>query len=173
MYYLALACVLGAYLLYRRFVDLPTGRVCIAIRDNEDRALVLGYNTFTFKLIVLIVASITAALAGLLYALNQPLISPNVAGLGYTIIALLIILIGGVGTLSGAIIGAAVYRLLEFLLDKWFGESAAFLLGAVYIALVLFLPYGIVGTWQMRAFQVRQGWQRLAQMFSGSRRTPS
>ncbi|MCZ7669220.1 MAG: branched-chain amino acid ABC transporter permease [Chloroflexi bacterium] len=52
------------YLIYRRFVDSPTGRVCVAIRENEDRALMLGYNTFYFKLSALIVASITAALAG-------------------------------------------------------------------------------------------------------------
>lgn len=170
MYYLALICVVGAYLLYRRFVDSPTGRVCIAIRENEDRALMLGYNTFYFKLIVLMLASITAALAGTLHALHQPLVSPNVASLGYTIIALLIILIGGVGTLSGAIVGALVFRLLEFLLDKWFGAAASFLLGAVYVALVLFLPYGIVGTWQLRSFQIRQGWQRLAGFFTGNRK---
>ena len=55
----------------------------------------------------------------------------------------MIILIGGVGTLSGAIIGAAVFRLLEFFLDKWFGEAASFLLGVVYIAIVLFIPFAM------------------------------
>ena len=166
MYYLTLLCVIAAYLIYRRFVDSPTGRVCVAIRENEDRALMLGYNTFYFKLIVLIVSSITAALAGTLHALHQPLISPNVASLGYTIIALLIILIGGVGTLSGAFIGAGAFRLLEFFLDKWFGENASFLLGVVYIGLVLFLPYGIVGTWQLRSANIRAGWSRLTRMFT-------
>lgn len=167
MYYLCLVCVIAAYLIYKRFVDSPTGRVCIAIRENEDRALMLGYNTFYFKLIVLIVSSITAALAGTLHALHQPLVSPNTASLGYTIIALLIILIGGMGTLSGAVLGAGVFRLLEFFLDKWFGAAASYILGLVYILLVLFLPYGIVGTWQMQSFQIRQGWQRLAGLFSG------
>lgn len=168
MYYLALVAVVVTYLIYRRFVDSPTGRVCTAIRDNENRALMLGYNTFLFKLIVLIVASVTAALAGTLHALHQPLVSPNVASLGYTIIALLIILIGGVGTLSGALVGAAVFRLLEFLLDKWFGESASFLLGAVYIALVMFLPFGVVGTWRMRSPRIREGWKQLRERFSRS-----
>ncbi|NIV32083.1 MAG: hypothetical protein GWN58_22160, partial [Anaerolineae bacterium] len=87
-----------------------------------------------------------------------------VAGLGFTIIAFLIILIGGIGTLSGALIGAAVYRLLEFFFDKWFGETASFLLGVIFVLLVLFVPYGIVGTWQLRRLEWKQGWQRLIGM---------
>ena len=146
LYLIMLFFTLIVYLLYRRFVDSPTGRVCVAIRENEDRALMLGYNTFYFKLIALIVASVTAALAGFFHALHQPIVSPAVAGLGWTVAALLIILMGGIGTLSGALVGAAVFRLLEFYLDKWFGENASFLLGVVYILLVLFIPFGIVGT---------------------------
>jgi branched-chain amino acid transport system permease protein len=152
------------YLLYKRFVDSPTGRVCIAIRENEDRALMLGYNTFYFKLAALIVSSITAALAGFLHTIHSPIVSPTVAGLGYTVAALLIILMGGIGTLSGAIFGAAVFRLLEFYLDRWFGEYASFLLGLVYVGLVMFIPFGIVGTWQARQLQINEGRARILKM---------
>jgi branched-chain amino acid transport system permease protein len=164
LYLIALFMTLFVYLVYRRFVDSPTGRACIAIRENEDRALMLGYNTFYFKLAALIVSSITAALAGFLHTIHSPIVSPTVAGLGYTIAALLIILMGGIGTLSGAIIGAAAYRLLEFYLDRWFGEYASFLLGLVYVGLVMFLPFGIVGTWQARQFQIKQGRDRILKM---------
>ena len=160
-YLIMLVFTFIVYLIYRRFVDSPTGRVCVAIRENEDRALMLGYNTFFFKLTALVVASITAALAGFFHALHQPIVSPSVAGLGWTVAALLIILIGGIGTLSGALVGAAVFRLLEFYLDKWFGENASFLLGVVYVLLVLFVPYGIVGTWRLRKFRIQEGRDRL------------
>ncbi len=163
-YFIALAFAVLVYLLYRRFVDSPTGHVCTAIRENEDRAKMLGFNTFYFKLAALTLASITAALAGLLHALFKPIVSPEVASMGYTVDVLLIILIGGMGTLSGAMIGAALYRLLEFYLHKWFGESAGFLLGAIYVTFVLFVPYGIVGTWRLKSFQIRQGWTRFARM---------
>ena len=166
-YFIALAFTALIYLLYRRFVDSPTGRVCIAIRENEGRARMLGFNTFYFKFAALTVASITAALAGLLNALYKPIVSPEIAHMGYTVDALLIILIGGMGTLSGAMIGAALYRLLEFYLHKWFGESAAFLLGALYVAFVLFVPYGIVGTWKLRGFHWRQGWDRFIKLLTG------
>lgn len=154
-YLVTLLLTFFIYLLYRRFVDSPTGRVCIAIRENEDRALMLGYNTFYFKLSALMLASITAAFAGLLHTLHQPIVSPNIAGLGWTVAALLIILIGGVGTLSGALVGATVFRLLQFFLDKWFGENASFLLGAIYVGLVLFLPFGIVGAWRAKAWRLK------------------
>ncbi|MDX1613094.1 MAG: branched-chain amino acid ABC transporter permease [Candidatus Promineifilaceae bacterium] len=164
LYLIALLLTFAIYFIYRRFVDSPTGRVATAIRENEDRALMLGYNTFYFKLVVLLVASLTAALAGFLHTIHQPIVSPNVASLGWTVVALLIILIGGVGTLTGALVGAGVFRLLEFFLDRWFGESASFLLGAVYVALVLFVPYGIVGTWRVRALEIRSGRQRLLRL---------
>lgn len=165
LYLIALFMTFLVYLIYRRFVDSPTGRVCIAIRENEDRALMLGYNTFYFKLAALIVSSITAALAGFLHTIHQPIVSPTVAGLGYTVAALLIILMGGIGTLSGAIFGAAVFRLLEFYLDRWFGEYASFLLGLVYVILVLFIPFGIVGTWNAKQLQIKQGREKLLKMF--------
>jgi branched-chain amino acid transport system permease protein len=169
LYLIVLGVTFMIYLVYRRFVDSPTGRVCIAIRENEDRALMLGYNTFYFKLVALVVASITAVIAGFFHTIHQPIVSPNVAGLGWTVAALLIILIGGVGTLSGAIIGAAVFRLLEYFLDKWFGESASFLLGLVYVGIVMFLPFGIVGTWYARSAQIKVGRKRLMMLLRGKR----
>lgn len=159
-YFVALTILFLVYFFYQRFVNSPTGRVCVAIRENEDRATMLGFNAFYFKLAALIVSAITASLAGMLHALYQPIIRPDVAGLGFTIAALLMILIGGIGTLSGALIGAATYRLLSFFLEHRFGGASQLLIGGVYIAIVLFLPYGIVGTWRLRSFGVKQAWQR-------------
>ncbi len=166
-YFITMAFTVIVYLLYRRFVDSPTGRVCLAIRDNEDRARMLGFNTFYFKLTALTVASITAALAGALHSVFAFTVSPEVASMDYTVDALLIILIGGMGTLSGAMVGAGLFKLSDFYFDKWFGESATFILGAVYVIFVLFVPYGIVGTWMLRGLHWRQGWNRLLRLFTG------
>ncbi len=166
-YYVALFAMVFAYMLFRRFVNSPTGRVCVAIRENEGRAKMLGYNTFRFKLAALMLASITAALAGMLHTLYKPLVSPEIASLGYTVDALLMILIGGIGTLSGALAGAGVFRLLDFYFSKWFGESAGFLIGAVYVAIVLFLPYGIVGTWRTKSVNWTRGMARIRGLFGG------
>lgn len=168
LYFIALAILVLVFMVYKRFVNSPTGRVCTAIRENEGRALMLGYNTFYFKLAALILSSLTAALAGMMHAIYQPIVSPNVAGLGFTVTALLITLIGGVGTLNGALIGAVVYRLLDYGLRRYIGESASFINGAVYVLIVLFLPFGIVGTWRMKSFQLKKGWDRLFHLFTNS-----
>jgi branched-chain amino acid transport system permease protein len=166
LYFVTLAILILVFLLYKRFVNSPTGRVCTAIRENEGRALMLGYNTFFFKLTALMLSSLTAALAGGLHTIYQPIVSPNVAGLGYTVTALLIILIGGVGTLNGALVGAVVFRLLDYGLRRYIGESASFINGAIYVAIVLFLPYGIVGTWKLKSMNMQQGWERLLGMLN-------
>jgi branched-chain amino acid transport system permease protein len=163
-YTLAVLLLVGVYIFYRRFVNSPSGRVCVAIRENEGRAKMLGYNTTIFKIIVLVISSLTASLAGFLHTLYQPIVSPNVSGLGYTVTGLLIVLIGGVGTLNGAIIGAFVLRLLDYFLRRFIGEAASFITGAIYVVFVLFIPYGIVGTWRLKRFNFKEGWQRLRQM---------
>jgi branched-chain amino acid transport system permease protein len=168
-YFVALAFMFLVYFFYRRFVNSPTGRVCTANRENEDRAVMLGFNTFYFKLAALIVSSITAALAGLLHALSFPIIRPDIAGLGFTIAALLMILIGGVGTLSGALIGAAVFKLLSFVFETRFPELSQVVLGVIYIGIVLYLPYGIVGTWKLKSFRLQEGRDRLWQMIFGKK----
>ncbi|MFH2038955.1 MAG: branched-chain amino acid ABC transporter permease [Chloroflexota bacterium] len=168
LYFIALTILVFVFMVYKRFINSPTGRVCTAIRENEGRALMLGYNTFYFKLTALMLSSLTAALAGMMHTIYQPIVSPNVAGLGFTVSALLIILIGGVGTLNGALIGAVVFRLLDYGLRRYIGESASFINGAVYVLIVLFLPFGIVGTWRMKSLQIRQGWKRLLGMFANS-----
>ncbi|MGA9597517.1 MAG: hypothetical protein WBV06_15285, partial [Acidimicrobiia bacterium] len=83
--------------------------------------------------------------------------------------ALLVVLIGGLGTISGAVVGAAVFRLLEYYLDRWFGGTSALLIGVAYVAIVLYLPYGIVGTWRVRSLRLREGRNRLLRLATGDR----
>jgi branched-chain amino acid transport system permease protein len=160
-YFIALAILFVVYFFYKRFVNSPTGHVCIAIRENEDRATMLGYNTFYFKLVALIISAITAALAGAMHGIFNPIIRPGIASSHMTIAALLMILMGGIGTLNGALLGAALFKLLSFFLEKWFGGTSQVIIGLVYILLVLFMPYGIVGTWRLRSASIRQGWESL------------
>jgi branched-chain amino acid transport system permease protein len=142
--------------------------VCVAIRENEDRAKMLGFNTFYFKLAALIVAAITAGLAGVLHMLYKPIVSPEIATMHYTVDGLLMLLIGGLGTLSGAMVGGGTFKILDHYLPKAFPDSADYILGVVYVLLVLFVPYGIVGTWRSRAFQIKQGRQRLLKYLTDS-----
>ena len=164
-YFIALTFMFAVYFLYQRFVNSPTGRVCIAIRENEDRATMLGYNTFYFKLVAMIISAVTAALAGAVHALFLPIIRPGATGVEFTVAALLMVLMGGIGTLSGAMIGATTFKLLSFFFERTFGEFSQVIIGVIYILIVLFFPYGIVGTWRLRSFEIKRGRDRLVTYF--------
>jgi branched-chain amino acid transport system permease protein len=158
-YFLALAFAVTAYLLLRLFVSSPAGHVWAAIRENEARALSLGYNTLVFKIQATVVSGILAALAGALYGLWNLGATPDTMDVPTTINALLMAIIGGSGTLIGPMLGAGVLQLLGYLLNTWLGSIWQLVFGLIYVLLVLFLPYGIVGTWRMRNFPWRGVWR--------------
>lgn len=161
-YYLTLIFMVLMYLFARRLTESPTGRVMIAIRENEQRAAAIGYNTLIFKLIAIVASGVMAGLAGGLTALWQLNASPALLGVGTTIDALLMTIIGGIGTLIGPVLGAGVLELLGFYLNRTFGPSWALVLGFVFVLIVMFLPYGIVGTWRLRRISLGRGWEVLA-----------
>ena len=162
-YYLALIFFVIVFLAAKRLVESPTGRVMIAARDNEDRATMIGYNTFWYKLISFVAAGVFAALAGALSALYNVSITPAVLSVSTTIDALAMTIIGGVGTLVGPIIGAAIIQLLGYWLERWFGSSWTLVYGTIFMLIVIFLPFGIVGTIRARSFRWKEGWQQWLQ----------
>lgn len=157
-YYIVLVIFVGTFVFIRRLVNSPTGAVFQAIRENEDRALAIGYDTLRYKLLSLIVAGALAALAGMLQVLLNKKVGPELLGVSYTVDPLLMTVIGGVGTFGGPVIGAAGLHLL----DVFFRDSAlviggitvdiasiwSLLLGVVFILVVIVFPQGVVGTWQ-------------------------
>jgi branched-chain amino acid transport system permease protein len=168
-YFLALAFAVGVFLLVKLCVDSPSGRVWAAIRENEARATSIGYNTLMFKVQATIISGVIAALAGALDALWNLSATPQTMEVGTTINALLMAIIGGSGTIIGPMLGAGVLQLLGYLLNLWLGSVWQLVFGLIYILLVLFVPYGIVGTWRTRNLEWRAVWQERLQTWS----TPS
>jgi branched-chain amino acid transport system permease protein len=159
-YFLALIFFVAVFLVARRLVNSPTGRVMIATRDNENRAMMIGYNTVWFKLSAFIAAGVFAALAGALSALYNVSVTPALLSTAKTIDALAMTIIGGAGTLVGPVIGATIVQLLGYWLERWFGSTWTLIYGIIFMLIVIFLPYGIVGTIRARAFKWKEGWQR-------------
>lgn len=164
-YYLTLIFMVAMYLFARRLTESPAGHVMIAIRENEQRAAAIGYNTTVFKLIAIVASGVMAGLAGGLTALWQLNASPTLLGVGTTIDALLMTIIGGIGTLIGPVLGAGVLELLGFYLNRTFGPRWTLILGLVFVLIVMFLPYGIVGTWRLRRISFGRGWETLGRRF--------
>lgn len=162
-YYLTLALLALAYWVVQQVLHSPTGRVLRALHDNEARAQMLGYNTFQFKLIAIVLAGLLATGAGVLRGLALKGASPGVLGLDFTMTPLLMTIVGGSGTFAGPVIGAFLLHLTEELLRDTvitlggvpinIGERWALLLGVIFIIIVLIFPQGIVGTlhrWRLR-----------------------
>jgi len=143
-YYLALACLIAAYLLARALVSSPFGAVLRGIRENEAKTVVLGYNTRLYKIAVVALAYALGGLAGALYApfagfANTELLFWLLSGQ-----VLIMVIVGGQGTLIGPILGAAFFMLLEHQLSS-FTEAWALFFGLIFVAFVLFAPEGIWG----------------------------
>jgi branched-chain amino acid transport system permease protein len=144
-YNLALLFLALALLVVYSLVRRPGGRVLVAIRENEDRTLMLGYNSFANKLWAFVISGTISGTAGVVFALLFGYVGSSFASIQYSIDALLYTLLGGAGTVLGPVLGAA---LMIVLIDKLSEFTVAYLLfvGVALIALTLWFPRGILGT---------------------------
>ena len=144
-YNLALALFAAALLATYALVRSPAGRVLAAIRENEPRVTMLGYQTFRYKLLALAVSGAISGAAGAAYALLFSYVGSTFASIQYSILPLLWALLGGAGTTLGPLIGTA---LMFYLIDTISGYTSAYLLvvGVALVLLVLLFPKGILGT---------------------------
>lgn len=144
MFWLAFACMVGVFLLLGMILRSPFGRTVVGIRLNEGRMRALGYDVARYKLAVFIIAGTLAGLAGFLEASRATFMNPAHAGWHESALVLVIVLLGGMGTLYGPILGAFILVLLEDqvsgLTDRWL-----LVMGLFVIAMVLFLPNGVAG----------------------------
>lgn len=163
-YFVALAFMLLMYFVTHRIVNSPTGWVFVAIRENESRVRMIGYNPAVYRSIAFTTAAVIAGLAGALYALWTMSATPTMTAMNLTINALIMSMLGGMGTLIGPMLGAGLMEFLGHFFYQWFGARWPLVFGVLFILLVLFLPYGIVGTWQLRRLELRQGWKRLLRL---------
>src|ERR1700693_147169 len=125
-------------------VRSPFGRSLAGIRERELRMQILGYNTWLHKYIAFIIAGGFGGLAGVLWALTNGHVSPETVVLTTSVDALLMVVLGGAGTLVGGAIGAfiviAFREYLSTLVPWW-----QYVLGAVYVLTILYLPSGLMG----------------------------
>ena len=122
------------------------GLALMAIRDDDIGSQAVGVNIFRCKLTCFLVSAfVTGVTAGILY-LNTIFIQPFEAfGIGWTVKLLFIVIIGGIGTIEGPIVGAFIYVLLQQLLSEYVGYNLI-ILGTIAIAVIFFAPKGIMGT---------------------------
>ncbi|MER9397596.1 MULTISPECIES: branched-chain amino acid ABC transporter permease [unclassified Mesorhizobium] len=149
-YMSALALFSVVLLITLAIVRSRYGRVLVAVRENEERTKMLGYDTFSNKLIAVVVSGTICAASGAAYALLFGYVGSSFASVQYSILPLLWVLLGGAATTLGALLGTVF---MYYVIDTASGYTSAYLLivGIALILLVLFFPKGILGT-------IRQRW---------------
>jgi branched-chain amino acid transport system permease protein len=144
-YFLVAACLVLSLAACRALVRSPFGRALQAIRENERRFTSLGRDPRVFKLAVFVVAATFAGLAGALFAPFRGFASPEVMFWVFSGQGLMMIIMGGVGTLIGPVVGAMVFILIQEVLSSY-TEHWMIFAGVVFVLMVIFLPGGLVGT---------------------------
>jgi urea transport system permease protein len=140
--------LIAVYLLLRLILASPFGRIAVAVRENETRVSLLGYDPRKIKLGVFIVGGAIAGFAGALYVNWGAFVSPTIFALSLSAEIIIWITIGGLGTLIGPVIGCFIIQYLNSKIGSQQTFNSNLILGAILIGFVLLLPKGLVPTFQ-------------------------
>jgi branched-chain amino acid transport system permease protein len=145
-YFVVLAIVALCIAFAARVVASPFGLVLGAMRDNEPRARSIGYDVNRFKLIAFVMSGTMSGLAGALYALNNRLVGLDTVDWHTSGKVVMMTILGGIGTLYGAIAGAGLFESLEFFISKTpIGDETNIVMGTIFAVVILTARRGIVG----------------------------
>jgi len=145
LYVITVLCLGATYLLCRWIIRSRAGRVLVAVRDSEKRVVFSGYTPPSYKLFVFVVSAGLAGLAGLLYAPQVGIITPAQIGVLPSLEMVIWVAVGGRGSLAGAVLGAVSVNYGRSVLTNYFPELWPFILGGLFVLVVLLFPDGMVG----------------------------
>jgi branched-chain amino acid transport system permease protein len=155
-YYLVIVCLLGCYLLSRWILSGAFGRALVGIRENDTRMELLGYNVPALKTAIFSIGGAMAGLAGCLFANWAEIVTPSVFSLGQSAEVIIWVIVGGLGTLVGPMIGAVVLGSLKIALGTQTLIDNSLILGGILILVVLLIPRGFAPAsvmWRRRLAQ--------------------
>jgi branched-chain amino acid transport system permease protein len=160
-YYMVLILVIFCVFMVYRLVHSNTGRTLMTIRDDASAAASLGINVFSYKMRIMIVSCFIAGLAGSLYATFVQYISASTFSINVSINIIAMVTIGGMGTISGPILGAILLQVLPEAI-RFLQDYRQLMFGAALVISVMFAPKGLVGmNWsKFKPIAKLQGWFR-------------
>jgi branched-chain amino acid transport system permease protein len=144
LYYICLACLLGAYLLCRALVGSRFGRVYRGARENPLRVSTIGFEVYRYQLVAYVIAGALGGLSGFLLGNATDFVSPAYMSWQRSGELLIMVIFGGIGTLNGAIVGAAAFLLIEEWLSG-FTEHWKVIFGPLLVLVAVFAPGGLLG----------------------------
>lgn len=145
IYYIILIATAFLYSLMRMLIHSKFGRVLVGIRENEDRALALGFNTTLYKTIAFAISGSLACLAGALYGTHANFVAPSSGGVLFSTEVVVWVAIGGRASLLGALVGGIIVSSLSNYLSAITPEYWQLFLGLLFVVVILFFKGGVAG----------------------------
>ena len=143
-YYLVLVFFLASYFLLRWIVASPLGHSFVGVRENESRMRAIGYNTWAVKLAAFVIAGLFAGLAGVLFSYYNGFVSPHDVYWTTSGLVMIMVIIGGAGTLAGPVLGAGLILVLQNIVSSQ-TERWPLIMGLTFILFVVLARRGIAG----------------------------
>jgi urea transport system permease protein len=156
LYVITVLCLGASYLLCQWIIRSRAGRVLVAVRDSEKRVVFSGYTPANYKLFVFVVSAGLAGLAGLLYAPQVGIITPAQIGVLPSLEMVIWVAVGGRASLAGAVLGAVSVNYGRSILTNYFPELWPFILGGLFVLVVLLFPDGLIGMMRKGKSLLRQ-----------------
>lgn len=156
-YFVFVIFALCSFVLYR-LIGSPFGYALRGIRESELRMRTLGYNTWLYKYIAFVIAGFFAGVAGVLYGATYGAIRPSALALDTSALVMLMVIIGGAGTLFGSVIGSGVISLMHYFISWYLPERWPLIVGVVFVAAVMYARGGII-------IHLRRLWRKVSYQY--------
>jgi branched-chain amino acid transport system permease protein len=145
LHWFVLGVVTASYLIVRRITQSPFGMVLQSIRENEARTRAIGYPVQRYKIVAVMLSGLFAGLAGVLYAIQNRFAAPDFVYFLVSGETVIFNVMGGIGTLVGPFVGAGFFLLMREVFSRFFTEYYLIPVGIIFIAMVIFMPQGLLG----------------------------
>lgn len=158
-YYFVFLAFLVCYLCLYRLVKSPFGKSLQGIREGESRMRALGYNTWLFKYVTFVIAGMFAGVAGVLFAYHSGIITPGDLAVMNSGFVMLMVIAGGIGTIYGAVIGAALIITIQYYAGILTADRWPLILGGVFVLTIMYARAGVGVYFYSLWKRVLEGWK--------------
>lgn len=164
-YFINCFLLLGVIVASRFILTSKFGRLLLAIRDKEDRVRFSGYDVANFKIFIFCFAALISAIGGAMFTLQVGFMSPSFVGIVPSIEMVIFAAVGGRMSLIGAVYGTLLINFGKTAFSESFPELWLFLMGGLFIAVVMFFPNGLAGLWEDYSHHLTKRWVAFKNLF--------
>tara|TARA_R110002167_G_scaffold14420_5_gene58620 strand:+ start:3097 stop:4263 length:1167 start_codon:yes stop_codon:yes gene_type:complete len=165
-YYINCALLIGVIIASRFILTSKFGRLLLAIRDKEDRVRFSGYDVANFKIFIFCFAAMISAIGGAMFTLQVGFMSPSFVGIVPSIEMVIFAAVGGRLSLIGAVYGTLLINFGKTAFSESFPELWLFLMGALFIGVVMFFPNGLAGLWEDYGHHITKRFEFITKLFN-------